>query len=735
MKCTAKDYGAKTIQIRSIPTLVLYDDRGLEIYDKITYVEEYYLTNAEMQIFMDQGEEIIHQCVGDGGVLIELGVGSMRKTKYVLDAIVKQGKSVTYYALDLSAQSLTSSLTPLAENYPTINFVGLLGTYDDSLAYIQSSIPRPKGSTRTILWLGSSIGNYTRKEAAEFLKNVTTLVMESGDTFLCGIDGRNAADIVKLAYDDPKGITRDFIMNGLKNTEHILGYPENALFKQDFFEYVSLYNDVLGRHEAYYRSLEAQVLEITLGGQKHEICLEMGELINVEYSTKYNSAEIQALVNEAGLYWASQWTDKLNRYNLQCFQKPSFSLIGVSGLKMNEEMCVGIPSLAEFEQIFSTWDTISLTMIPKDGYLEKPISLRHPYIFYLGHLPSFMDIQLSRCLKEPFTEPVCFTEIFERGIDPDVENPDICHSHSNVPETWPTLSEVLKYSDGCKQRLRKLLGAHEKGEVSVSGALARILWMSYEHYAMHLETFLYMLVQSPDVQPPKAFLPPVELFRKDPTPVTPAPSASLLTVPIPENTTTISMGHDDLETADAVLKNPSLHTFGWDNEHPQRQVRIPMSLVIARTRIQARQVTIGEYRAFLANASENAEVELRPSSWTIDCKSVKTVFGLVEIERVLNWPVFVSAAQATAYAEEMCRKDGKVWRLPTEVELICARKYLVPEGGEAVGNFGFVGWVPKNVDEKRGVVGNGWELTSTCLEPHEGYETSSVYPGYTSDFL
>ncbi|KAI8610992.1 hypothetical protein BC830DRAFT_1084377, partial [Chytriomyces sp. MP71] len=54
------------VYIRSIPTLVLYDDAGLDIYDQITYVEEYYLTNAEMQIFMDHGSEIMAECVQDG---------------------------------------------------------------------------------------------------------------------------------------------------------------------------------------------------------------------------------------------------------------------------------------------------------------------------------------------------------------------------------------------------------------------------------------------------------------------------------------------------------------------------------------------------------------------------------------------------------------------------------------------------------------------------------------------
>ncbi|KAJ3116728.1 hypothetical protein HK100_000995, partial [Physocladia obscura] len=734
------DYGREDIKIRSIPTLVLYDDEGLEIYDQITYVDEYYLTNAEMQILKDEGDEIVNACVGDGGVLIELGVGSMRKTKYLLDAIVKQKKRVTYYALDLSAQSLSSSLEPLAFNYPTVSFIGLLGTYDDSLSYIHTNIPRPRGSTRTLLWLGSSIGNYTREEAATFMNSVVTTAMESGDNFLCGIDRQNTPEIVKLAYDDPKGVTRAFVMNGLKHVEKILGTTKGSLFNENLFEYVSIANGDEGRHEAYYRSLTAQTIKIpsTPSTEYVSIALEKGELINIEYSVKYNPPEVQKLVNKAGLYWANQWTDKTRRYDLQCFQKTPFSLVGLPGLPQEEEQCVGVPNLLEFDEIFKVWqklnkknrDTISLTMIPKDGYLEKPISLRHPFIFYVGHLPAFMDIQISRCLKESLTEPVKYSEIFERGIDPDVDNPTICHPHSKVPDEWPPLSEIADYAEKCKARLRRVLKSCGDGKTA-SGLLARILWMAYEHYAMHLETFLYMLVQSPRMLPPKDVQIPMNLFRRNPSTVVPAPSAFLLKIPIPTGKNHIFVGHNDSEHKDATRVDNNSHVFGWDNEHPHRQERIPDGVISGKTKIQSRQVTIGEYRVFLESQQKNEtncfrdvnNANLKPASWTDDCKHVKTAFGLVEIDRVSNWPVYVSGMQAAAYAAEISAREGKQWRVPTEIELQCARTFLAGLflANNMPSNVGFISWIPRDVGENEGFLpGNGWEITSTEMVEHAG---------------
>ncbi|KAI9206856.1 histidine-specific methyltransferase, partial [Polychytrium aggregatum] len=296
--------------LRSIPTLVLYDDRGLDIFDKITYLDEYYLTNAEIDILTRRADEIVAS--GFRGhseaIWIELGVGSMRKSTFIFDAIVKSNRQATYYALDLSEQTLKDCLTLLASQYPSINFVGLLGTYEDSLGWIRDHLPADV--PRSFLWLGSSIGNMTRREAGAFLGKVCRTAMNPGDLFFCGIDRRNAAQVIAKAYDDSHGVTRDFIMNGLSHVNAIFGF---ACMDPGCFEYLSIYNENEGRHEAYYRSRQSQTIDLRENGK---VQLDEGELIHIEYSYKYAPAEVAGLARVSGFSLQASMTDSRSQYDL-----------------------------------------------------------------------------------------------------------------------------------------------------------------------------------------------------------------------------------------------------------------------------------------------------------------------------------------------------------------------------------------------------------------------------------
>ncbi|KAJ3037093.1 hypothetical protein HK097_003606 [Rhizophlyctis rosea] len=719
--------------------MVLYDDKGLEIFDKITYNEDYYLTDAEMNIFERFGEEMAKEYVQDGDVLVELGCGSMRKTKSLLTSITTHRKNITYYAVDLSHTSLLESLKPLTESFPQISFTGLLGTYDDALHHIAATIP--KSARKTYLWLGSSIGNLTREEAASFLRNVNEKAMEEGDLFICGIDRRNEKSKVGLAYNDRRGETRDFIMNGLDHVNVIFG---EEVVKRSGFEYLSVYNDEMGRHEAYYRSLCRQKVGSTKSEPRFEIWIEEGELINVEYSVKYSAREVETLVSKAEFYHAGKYTDSTSSYDLHFFQKPPFFFPALS------KSSPATPTLAEWNTLWKAWDTVTLSMIP--SYADQPISLRHPFIFYLGHIPAFLDIQVSRCLKEEFTEPKEFTRIFERGIDPDVEDPEQCHDHSEVPEEWPGVESVLKYRDGVRERVRGVL-VGLKGREEGRKRLERTLWMCYEHEAMHLETILYMLLQSPTVKPPHNVAKPI--LPTTTTTTTHIKPAKF--IPFPNPPSTLTIGIEDPEENDFNASLPTPPQFGWDNEKP------PHTASLKPFALQSRKVTNGEYFHFLA--SQSFPSHLLPASWihlpsppqslttaakaaeppsspTLDASShygIKTVFGVVELQKGWKWPVSVSGDQASAYAVV---KGG---RLPTEAEWRFVRGAMRRKESdgvetEEVGRSGFRGWGVGDVDEEedeevKGLVGDGWELTGTVFDGFEGFRASEMYPGYSEDFF
>lgn len=164
------------------------------------------------------------------------------------------------------------------------------------------------------IWLGSSIGNLTRQQASEFMHTFQVNGMNQGDLFLCGIDRRNPFDIVSLAYNDRSGLSREFSLNGLDNANTIL---KDKVFDRNNFEFVSIYNEVEGRHEAYFESKLKQVVKHST----FQVQLEQGELISFEFSYKYSQDEITRMLHFAQLSNLGKWTDSNNLYDLHLFFK------------------------------------------------------------------------------------------------------------------------------------------------------------------------------------------------------------------------------------------------------------------------------------------------------------------------------------------------------------------------------------------------------------------------------
>ena len=135
------------------------------------------------------------------------------------------------------------------------------------------------------------------------------------------------------------------------------------------------------------------------------------------------------------------------------------------------------PSLKEYERLWATWDTVR-SILREEDLLTKPINLRNCCLFYLGHIPGFLEIHLNRSTNGKPTEPAAFQKLFERGIDPNVENPELCHAHSEMPDNWPPVEEMIKYQDRVRDRVRALYAA---GEPSSNLKLAYSLWLGFEH--------------------------------------------------------------------------------------------------------------------------------------------------------------------------------------------------------------------------------------------------------------
>ena len=136
-----------------------------------------------------------------------------------------------------------------------------------------------------------------------------------------------------------------------------------------------------------------------------------------------------------------------------------------------------VPSLQEFEQLWTAWDLVTRWMVPQEELLSKPIKLRNCYLFYLGHVPNFLDVHLTRASGHVPTASY-YNSIFERGIDPDVDNPELCHAHSEIPESWPPIQEIVTFQKRVRERARSL---YKTQAAEIDRKLGRALWISFEH--------------------------------------------------------------------------------------------------------------------------------------------------------------------------------------------------------------------------------------------------------------
>jgi len=300
---------------KRIPTMFLYDEKGLKLFEDITYLDQYYLTKAEISALQQYADKIVEN-IADGALIVELGSGNLRKVNILLQALEAAQKNVDYYALDLSYPELERSLSMIPTGaYQHVRCHALHGTYDDGLAWLQHE---GNGSRPVIiLWLGSSIGNLTRTNAAGFLRTIDA-ALKPDDQLLIGFDGCQDATRIHAAYNDRDGTTHAFLRNGLDNVNRTLGYD---LFDHDTWRIVRRYNTEHGRHEAFACPLE----DVSIG----KFNFQKGEHVRLETSHKYSAEQREKLVNDSDMQLSASFSDETGTYFLNLF-KPLASKISPS---------------------------------------------------------------------------------------------------------------------------------------------------------------------------------------------------------------------------------------------------------------------------------------------------------------------------------------------------------------------------------------------------------------------
>ena len=360
---------------------------------------------------------------------------------------------------------------------------------------------------------------------------------------------------------------------------------------------------------------------------------------------------------------------------------------------------------------------------------DRPIPERHRIIFYLGHLEAFDWNLIARATfgLDPFNEHL--DNLFAFGIDPVDGN-----LPSDTPLDWPHPFEIASYNRRIRETVDRFLDTTAFDDSAGEGLENGLVFnVAIEHRLMHAETLAYMYHWLP-------------LERKQPQPERDVP-----TVPH------VEPRQVEITAGKATLGSGPESAFGWDNEFDLKLWEVPAF------RIDAYNVTNGQFMEFVQAGGYEERSLWSDAGWEwITEEDIRhpcfwhqkgggwqqrNIFD----ERPLppSWPVYVSHAEASAYARWVGRD------LPTEAQLHRAA-YGMPDGEERAfpwgnippeprhGNFDFVRWNPTPVashpagNSAFGVadlVGNGWEWTSTLFEPFDGFERFPFYPGYSADFF
>lgn len=291
---------------RSIPPRYFYDDCGSLLFEQICDLPEYYPTRTEAAILRQYSGEIA-QLMGNCE-LVELGSGSSRKTRFLLDAFQSLGKEIRYLPSDVSAGILERASLNLASDYPNLAIQAWVGTYDRVLEALEPS------ARRAILFLGSTFGNFDSQTGDRFFGRVAG-ALATGGYFLLGVDLQKPIPILEAAYNDAQGITAAFNLNLLAHL--------NRRFQGNFdltaFTHLACYNTSDHQIEMYLIVERAQT--VRLESLNLSLHLAEREKILTEISRKFDLDRLEAALDRRGLTPIRQWIDANHWFGLILCQK------------------------------------------------------------------------------------------------------------------------------------------------------------------------------------------------------------------------------------------------------------------------------------------------------------------------------------------------------------------------------------------------------------------------------
>lgn len=280
---------------KQIPPKYFYDTRGSRLFEEITRLEEYYPTRTERTLLQEQASTWVAEMRPAG--LVELGAGSARKTRVLLDAMRDQGCGRLYVPVDVAADFLRETARALRGEYPGLSVVPAVADITAAL-----TLPLTPPEPTWYAFLGSTLGNFEVEPSVRLLERVARR-LRPADRFLIGVDLRPGPhkSVARLvaAYDDAQGVTAAFNVNVLDVLNRELGSD----FDTTAFSHRATYREDKGRIEMHLLSRRPQFVRFPEGGL---VAFREGESIRTEISCKYDRPTLEHLLGAAGLR-VSRW--------------------------------------------------------------------------------------------------------------------------------------------------------------------------------------------------------------------------------------------------------------------------------------------------------------------------------------------------------------------------------------------------------------------------------------------
>jgi dimethylhistidine N-methyltransferase len=284
---------------KTLPCRFFYDARGSELFEQITSLPEYYLTRVETAILEAHAAEMLRG-IGAGGVLVEFGSGSSRKTEILLNQTPQPS---AYVPIDISRSALESAARRLGALYPRVDVRPLVGNFTHGVAF-PSEI---SGRRKIGFFPGSTIGNFTPLEAINLLQSMRAALAPDG-LLIIGVDLKKDADVLLRAYNDSRGVTAAFNLNLLRRANREL----DADFELSAFRHEAAYDSAKGRIEMHIVSLKTQTAHVA----RQPIRFLQDETIHTENSYKYEIEQFHEIARSASWTPGRVWTDESRLFSV-----------------------------------------------------------------------------------------------------------------------------------------------------------------------------------------------------------------------------------------------------------------------------------------------------------------------------------------------------------------------------------------------------------------------------------